>query len=95
MTNRRHLAELFVQNDGPSLLVAYFLWLIAFAVGAHRFYLGKSLSALIQLSMFWVGILASPEWLWIWSLWMVIDLLLIPAIARQRRDQIRRKFMGA
>lgn len=59
------------QQDTHSVLLGYLLWIFGF-IGAHRFYYGKQISGVIwffTLGLFFIG--------WI------IDLLLIPAMARE------------
>jgi TM2 domain-containing membrane protein YozV len=56
-----------------SILLGYLLWVFGF-IGAHRFYYGKSVTGVIwffTLGLFFIG--------WI------IDLLLIPSMARQAK----------
>ena len=58
-------------QDTHSVLLGYLLWIFGF-IGAHRFYYGKQISGVIwffTLGLFFIG--------WI------IDLLLIPAMARE------------
>ncbi|NQX87729.1 MAG: TM2 domain-containing protein [Halioglobus sp.] len=62
-----------MDEDKPShsILIGYVLWIFGF-IGAHRFYYGKQVTGVIwffTLGLFFIG--------WI------IDLLLIPAMARQ------------
>lgn len=85
-----------------SLMLAYVLWFFACAVSAHRFYLGAVQSALVQMGFYlggWVIIylsLGTKQWgssfylgaflVMIGSVWMLIDLFLIPGI-RNRMDR--------
>ena len=58
-------------DETHSVLIGYLLWIFGF-IGAHRFYYGKQISGVIwffTLGLFFIG--------WI------IDLLLIPAMARE------------
>ena len=41
------LVEQRVTNDGPSIAVAYLFWFFLWFVSAHRFYLGKPVSAIL------------------------------------------------
>lgn len=70
-----------------SLGIAYVLWFFFGQIGAHRFYLGKTGSAVVQLilgvlgwilTVFFVGFFLLGA-LWIW---LIIDLFLIPGLAR-------------
>jgi TM2 domain-containing membrane protein YozV len=58
------------EQETHSVLIGYLLWIFGF-IGAHRFYYGKQITGVIwffTLGLFFIG--------WI------IDLLLIPAMAR-------------
>ncbi|MCP4638116.1 MAG: TM2 domain-containing protein, partial [Methyloversatilis sp.] len=48
------LVEQRVTNDAPSVVVAYLLWLFLWFVSAHRFYLGKPVSAILQILSYFV-----------------------------------------
>ena len=59
------------EQETHSVLIGYLLWIFGF-IGAHRFYYGKQITGVIwffTLGLFFIG--------WI------IDLLLIPAMARE------------
>jgi TM2 domain-containing membrane protein YozV len=74
-----------------SLLLAYVLWYFVGAFAAHRFYLRAHQSAWTMLGMFWGGVILSmatgsgwPITLTVLSIgWMVLDLFLIPGLARR------------
>ncbi|MBO0123993.1 TM2 domain-containing protein, partial [Streptococcus pneumoniae] len=74
------LVEQRVTNDAPSVVVAYLLWLFLWFVSAHRFYLGKPVSAILQILSYFVLI---------GFIWALIDALLIPGMIRTRQDDIR------
>jgi len=63
-------------REGPSLVVAYVLWLLLGLVGAHRFYLGKPVSAVFQFLSFFV--LIGP-------IWWVVDAFLLPGMVARRQ----------
>ncbi|WP_191059546.1 TM2 domain-containing protein [Geminicoccus harenae] len=79
--DERVLIEMRVANDGPSVAVAYLLWFFLGIFAAHRFYLGRPGTAILQiLSMFvLVGLV-----------WLVVDLFLIPGMVRDKQEQLRR-----
>lgn len=58
------LIEQRVANEMPSQAVAYLLWLFTWVVGGHRFYLGRSGSAIamLVLSITVVGLVISIPW---------------------------------
>jgi len=80
--------QLLYDAHKKSLLVAYLLWWFLGWAGAHRFYLGRTGSAIVMLMVFvissvlllimigWFGYLAL-------GLWWLIDALLIPSIVTQ------------
>lgn len=75
-----------------SLLVAYLLWWFLGFVGAHRFYLGRTGSAVLMLllsAVSWVltFVLVGFLGLALIGLWWLIDALLIPGMVR--RDNLR------
>ncbi|MGQ3675857.1 TM2 domain-containing protein [Xanthobacter sp. TB0139] len=74
--------EARLTNEGPSLALAYFFWLFLGIFSAHRFYLGRTLSAVLQVIsyLFVVGII-----------WWIIDLFLLPDMVRERQDEVRRR----
>ncbi|HEX6740795.1 MAG TPA: TM2 domain-containing protein, partial [Sphingomicrobium sp.] len=67
-------------NDGPSAGVAYLLWFFLGWISAHRFYLGRPGTAILQiLSCF----------ILIGFIWILIDAFLIPGMIRDKRNEIR------
>ena len=99
MASDRALAQYDIEKK--SLLVAYLLWFFLGYVGAHRFYLGKSLSgfvmlafsaAVLLLTLVSFGVLG---FLWaLVGLWWLIDALLIPGIAAGRNSRIADRLLG-
>ncbi|MEQ1725611.1 MAG: TM2 domain-containing protein [Sphingopyxis sp.] len=76
-----------------SMLLAYVFWYFAAGVGAHRFYLGATQSAIIMLGMFWGGLammLVFPPLgllgIFGWALWTIADLFLIPGLCRRYNE---------
>ncbi len=72
-----------------SMLLAYVLWWFACSIGAHRFYLGATGSALAMLGLFvgsfMVMMLLPPiglMMLGVWLLWVIGDAFLIPGMVR-------------
>lgn len=73
-----------VANESKSVGAAYLLWFFLWFVSAHRFYLGKPISAILQIiSYFFL----------FGFLWVLLDLLLIPGMARAHQDEVRRDLM--
>jgi TM2 domain-containing membrane protein YozV len=78
------LIEQRVANERPSQAVAYLLWLFSWMLGGHRFYLGRSGSAIamLVLSITVFGLAISIPW-------ACIDLFLIPGMVRDKTDATR------
>ena len=93
-TDQQILIEQRVTNDAKSPAVAYLLLIFLGGFAAHRFYLGKALSAVIILVLFWGGLLLSGLFigiplLLVAGLWLFIDLFLIPGMIRADKEAIR------
>ena len=83
-TNQLMLIEQRVTNDAPNVVACYALWLFLGWIGAHRFYLGRPGSAILQfLSLFVL----------IGFVWWLIDVFLISSMLRERRDDMRQRLM--
>ena len=78
------LIEQRVANDGPSTGVAYLLWLFLWWVSAHRFYLGRPGTAILQILSYFILI---------GFIWVLIDGFLIPGMIRNKKDEIRTRVM--
>ena len=76
------LIEQRVANDGPSTGVAYLLWLFLWFLSAHRFYLGRPGTAILQIMCYFILI---------GFVWLLIDAFLIPSMIRERRNEIRQR----
>jgi TM2 domain-containing membrane protein YozV len=88
-TNELMLIEQRVTNDGPSTGVAYLFWLFLWFVSAHRFYLGRPGTAILQILSYFILI---------GFVWLLIDAFLIPGMIRDKRNEIRQNIalqMGA
>jgi TM2 domain-containing membrane protein YozV len=76
------LIEQRVTNDGPSTGVAYLFWFFLWFVSAHRFYLGRPFTAILQILSYFILI---------GFLWLLIDAFLIPGMIRDKRNEIRQR----
>ena len=78
--------ELRVANEKKSIVVAYLLWLFLGLLGVHRFYLGKTGTAvaMLLLSLSIVGLIVSV-------LWTLIDLFLVPGIIKEADEVLRNR----
>lgn len=74
------LIEQRAANEKKSAGAAYLLWFFLGWLSAHRFYLGKPVTAVLQIiSYFFL----------IGFVWWVVDLFLIPPIIAQKMDAAR------
>lgn len=80
-TGQLSLIEQRVTNDGPSTGTAYLLWFFLGLLSGHRFFLGRSGSAILQILSYFVLI---------GFVWYIIDAFKIPGMIREKNDQIRR-----
>lgn len=74
------LIEQQVTNRTQSVLLAYIFWVCLGLLSAHRFYLGRPISACTQVlfNLLLVGLL-----------WTLFDLVLIPGIIRENQRRLR------
>ena len=79
-TQEKILIEQRVTNEGPSIVLAYVLWFFLGAFSAHRFYLGRTGTAILQilLNCILVGLI-----------WDVLDLFLNPGMVRAKQASLR------
>ncbi len=82
-TEQELLVETRVSNEQKNVLVAYLLWFFLGIVSLHRFYLGRPLSAILQILSYLIVI---------GILWWLIDAFLIPGMVDQHRQELRRRF---
>lgn len=76
------LIEQRVANEGPNMAVAYLLWLFLGIFSAHRFYLGRTTSAIFQILSYLIIV---------GFIWLLVDAFLIPGMFRARQDEIRHR----
>ena len=82
-TEQQLLIEARVANDGPSVAVAYLFWFFLWFVSAHRFYLGRPGTAVLQILSYFVLI---------GFVWIFVGLVLIPGMVRQRQNDLRLRY---
>ena len=95
-TQDRMLIEQRVTNDAKSAGVAYLLWIFTGGLGGHRFYLGKTGTAIFQLVLFVLGwatavVGVGLVLLAILAIWVLIDAFLIPGMIQSHKDAIRNR----
>lgn len=93
-TQEQMLVEQRVTNEAKSAGVAYLLLIFFGGFGAHRFYLGKTGTAIAMLIMFILGwltlaLVVGIFLLAIVGIWCLVDLFLIPGIVQQHKDSVR------
>ncbi|MDB6180092.1 TM2 domain-containing protein [Paracoccus fistulariae] len=98
-TTQQLLIEQRVTNEAKSPLVAYLLLLLLWGFGVHRMYLGRWASGLIMLLMWGIGWLTAPILIgWpliaLVSVWVVIDIFLIPGMIRDDNAVTRQRLMA-
>lgn len=81
------LVEQRISNARPSAGVAYLLAIFLGVFGAHRFYLGRTGSALVML-LLTITVLGVA----ITTVWTLVDLFLIPGMIRENIEILRQKF---
>lgn len=79
-TEDQILIESRVANEKKSAGAAYFLWFFLGWISAHRFYLGKPGTAILQILSYFILI---------GFVWWVVDLFLIPSIIQDKMDETR------
>ncbi|MHC3940194.1 TM2 domain-containing protein [Paenochrobactrum sp. BZR 201-1] len=81
-TQQQILIEQRVTNESKSVGAAYLLWFFLWFFSAHRFYLGRPGSAVLQILSFFIVI---------GFVWVIIDAFLIPGMVQQQKDEVRRR----
>lgn len=83
-TQELMLIEQRVTNSSKSVGVAYLFWFFLFWLSAHRFYLGRPVSAIIQIISYFVLI---------GFVWALVDAFLIPSMVRQHQNETRERLI--
>nr|WP_244533076.1 TM2 domain-containing protein [Phyllobacterium sp. CL33Tsu] len=76
------LIEQRVTNDAKSVGAAYLLWFFLWFFSAHRFYLGRPGSAILQIFSYFILV---------GFVWVLIDAFLIPSMVQQQKDDVRKR----
>ena len=85
-------AHMIYDANKKSVGASYLLCLLLGGLGAHRFYLGHTTTAVIQLILGLLGfVLAFLTWIPLW-IWLIVDLFLIPGMVRNKNMEIADKF---
>ncbi|WP_091925565.1 TM2 domain-containing protein [Phyllobacterium sp. CL33Tsu] len=81
-TQDKMLIEQRVTNDAKSVGAAYLLWFFLWFFSAHRFYLGRPGSAILQIFSYFILV---------GFVWVLIDAFLIPSMVQQQKDDVRKR----
>ena len=95
-TQQQMLVEQRLTNEKKSTGVAYLLWFFLAGFGAHRFYLGRTGSAVAMLILFVLGwatlaILIGAFFLIAVGIWALVDAFLIPGMISGLTDDARKR----
>ncbi|MGN7292114.1 TM2 domain-containing protein [Rhizobium sp. SAFR-030] len=93
-TDRQILIEQRVTNEAKSAGVSYLLWLFVGGLGGHRFYLGRTGSAVCMLILTILGFALAAlgvglVFLAIVGVWVLVDAFLIPGMVSEHKNKIR------
>ena len=96
-TQQQMLVEQRITNDAKSPLVAYLLLIFLGGFGAHRFYLGKTGTAITMLVLFILGWLTVVIGIGLLALaavgiWGLVDIFLIPGMIQENKDALRQQY---
>lgn len=83
------ILESEVKNQGKSMLVAYVLWYFLGMLGGHRFYIGKTGSAIAQLvlTITLVGMVVT-------GVWWIIDAFLLHGYVRDKNQEVEAEILS-
>jgi TM2 domain-containing membrane protein YozV len=84
-------ALMMFEANKKSIAVAYFLWLLFGYAGGHRFYAGKTVSAVAQLLLLIVGAILAVAVVGVFlliglAIWVIVDAFLIPGWIRNHNS---------
>ncbi|MEF2554364.1 TM2 domain-containing protein [Aurantimonas sp. A2-1-M11] len=96
----RMLIEQRVMREAKSLVTAYLLWLFVGSLGAHRFYIGRTGSAVTLMALFVLGWLTLALGVGVILLivagsWLLLDAFLIPRMISEQKDALREDLIRA
>lgn len=83
------ILESEVKNQGKSMLVAYVLWYFLGMLGGHRFYIGKTGSAIAQLvlTITVVGMVVT-------GVWWIVDAFLLHSYVRDKNQEVETEILS-
>ncbi|WP_058302545.1 TM2 domain-containing protein [Gorillibacterium timonense] len=82
------LLESELKNQGKNMVVAYVLWYFLGMFGAHRFYMGKTGSAVAQLilTLTVIGLIVT-------AIWWIVDAFLIHTWVKERNAAVENRLI--
>jgi TM2 domain-containing membrane protein YozV len=95
-TQQQMLVEQRLSNDKKSTVVAYLLWFFLGGFGGHRFYIGKTGTAITQLLLLIFGFILMVAYVGILLLaalgiWLLVDAFLIPGMIEKSTTSARER----
>ncbi|ROT94762.1 TM2 domain-containing protein [Altererythrobacter sp. FM1] len=85
-------AQMVYDANKKSAGVAYLLCIVFGGLGAHRFYLGATGTAVAQLVLWFLGwVTVFLAWIPL-GIWVLVDLFLIPGMVREKNMAIADSF---
>ncbi|ODP36913.1 TM2 domain-containing protein [Sphingomonas turrisvirgatae] len=92
-------SQLMYDASRKSAGVSYFLWFFVGWAGGHRFYLGKTGTAITQLiltTLGWVTLIAIVGFFLLAAvgIWLLVDAFLIPGLVREHNMQLAHDLTG-
>lgn len=83
------LLESEVKNRGKNMVVAYLLWWFLGILGGHRFYIGKTGSAIAMLilSITFFGLIIT-------AVWVIVDAFLLHKYVKDINDDVERQVLS-
>lgn len=85
-TEERILVNSEVEKNSKNITVAYLLWLIVGVLGGHRYYLGRTRSA-IAMTVLTITVVGGV----ISAIWALVDLFLIPGIINEDKQRVEQE----
>ena len=87
------------ESSKKSAVVAYILWFFLGGFGAHRFYLGRTGSAVALLALFITSLLLTVVLiggfgLIVVGIWLIVDAFLIPGMVAEDNRKLTQRIMS-
>ncbi|QZD96046.1 TM2 domain-containing protein [Qipengyuania gelatinilytica] len=86
--------QLQFESNKKSTGVSYLLWFFLGSFGAHRFYLGRTGTAVAQLLLLLLGWLPFFLGYVVLGIWVLVDAFLIPGMIREENQKLINQLDG-